>query len=158
MESALAITNGLISFYMAAPIRNIDISVTAPHDPYITSPARSRVCPYPPSLDSEAEASESHHRLHVHAEVQLALFYASYPNKKAFQKLIGLSHHTCYACDMFLLLQIEDLALNTRGTVAPPIRFLYFGARCRVYNNWLFLTLPQSEELSEQDKNSLRIG
>ncbi|KIJ45724.1 hypothetical protein M422DRAFT_67159 [Sphaerobolus stellatus SS14] len=151
MESALAITTGLISFSTRNTIRTIDISIIIPHHPYLIGPSPFR---YLPLQDS---ASESRCRLHVHAEVQLALFYASHPSKKPFHNLMGLSHHACYACDLFLkfLQAADDSDRYTQEAAGPPIRILYRGTSCRVYNNWSFPILPQSEELSVDDEKRL---
>jgi len=73
----------------------------------------------------------------VHAEIQLAAYYALYPDAKVFGNFIGASKMACFCCYRFL---------NTYGA-----RFKVKGSHQKIYSRWVLPAFPKAQGTNAGD-------
>ncbi|KIM83277.1 hypothetical protein PILCRDRAFT_7235 [Piloderma croceum F 1598] len=79
--------------------------------------------------------------LFLHAEMQIALFYALNPQLFPVQGFIGVSKKSCWCCD-FVLKHLQIPSEQDRrydiDIAGPPLLFSVQGTHSRKYSSWVF--------------------
>ncbi|KAF8539846.1 hypothetical protein BDD12DRAFT_836181, partial [Trichophaea hybrida] len=108
------------------------------------------------SINARWDKLASTSLLYVHAELKLAIFYLTHPERLPLYGILGISTKTCLACNEYLkLLQKPDNARYDTAIIGQPLLLFYSGSHQRAYNSWRLPDLPPSNTLSPEEQDTV---